>query len=451
MQSESIQPVKQSHVRHYLVVATCVIMCFAPSALTFSCSGIFYVPVTQFLDIPMTAFAVTMTIAGIAAMLALPLGGKLMDRYDVRVVLTIAVVCVGGGLVWRSFANSLWEWYVSAAFLGIGVAITLYLATPVLIGRWFEKRIGTFVGLSMAFTGIGGVVFNMIGGVLIAGSPEGWRMAYLVFGLSCLIISLPFTLFAIRNSPAEVGLVPYNTAGKKDKIQHAAPTVLSGVPGKKAMRLGVFYVTAIFAACITLVSVVLNYWPSYVSSFAEVYPATAAAATWIASVTMLGAVVGKILLGALCDKNVYYGLFTGLLFGAIGVVLLGFFPQLVPCIAAGAFCFGICFAAATVQLPQMVRFIFGSLDYTTIYSRISMVSALASSVGAMLWGGIVDGPGFSVLLIVCFGFIVVCLVTGVLAINGKKKMIFETDNKINLNGKKEKLEAGQREKIAENV
>lgn len=414
---------KQSHFRHYMVVLACLMMCFAPSAFAFSVTGIFYVPITEYLQIPMTTFAVTMTIESIAVIIVLPFVGRFLKSGDARLVLVLAVLCLGGSLLWRSFATQLWEWYVTAAIMGVGVSITLYLATPTLVGRWFEDKVGFFVGLCMAFTGIGGVVFNTIGGLLIASGPDGWRTAYLVFAIVCVVLTIPFIL-AVRSYPSDVGLLPYRSKNAEGGEKVNA-VVLSGVTSSKALKLPGFWILAIFAAFITLVSVILNYMPSYVASFKDVYPETAAMVTWIASITMVGAVVGKIAIGAVSDKNIKYGLALGLSCGYIGIGLLWLIPSSVIAVVLGAFLFGICFASATVQLPMMARYLLGSLDYTTIYARISIAASIAGAVGAIFWGALVDGPGFFALMGVLMGFIAICTVTGYAAIAARKNIVFE--------------------------
>ncbi len=422
MAEESIpHPARGSKLPYYLVVVTCVILCFAPSALAFSCSVIFFAPVAAYLGVPITAFAVTMTITGLAVLVALPVAGKLLEAYDARVILSAAVVLVGGGLLWRSFAQGLWEFYVSAAFIGLGVAVTLYLAAPTMIARWFRDRVGFFVGLCMAFSGVGGVVFNGIGGVLIASGPEGWRTAFLIFGLGR---SLPFTLFAVRSRPADRGLAPFTSHASAPEEPSAEP-VLEGVSSKRAMRTSTFYIVAAFAGLITLVSVALNYWPSYVSSFEGIYPATAGAVVWIASVCMVGTALGKIIIGSLCDRNIRYGLIFGMACGLAGLAMMWLLPGFVGCIAVGGFLFGVCFAASVVLVPLLVRYVFGSLDYTVIYARVSMVSALASAFGAIFWGLLVDGPGFNMVFIISLALVVGCLLAGLTAIRARKGLTYE--------------------------
>ena len=64
----------------------------------------------------------------------------------------------------------------------------------------------------MAFTGIGGVIFNQIGTMIIRSAPDRWRRGYLVFAL---MITLPFTILVIRSTPEQIGLHPYGAADQQ--------------------------------------------------------------------------------------------------------------------------------------------------------------------------------------------------------------------------------------------
>ena len=63
----------------------------------------------------------------------------------------------------------------------------------------------------MAFTGIGGVIFNPVGTYFI--TTVGWAVAYRVFALIVLVTTLPFSLFVVRSNPADKGLAPYGADG----------------------------------------------------------------------------------------------------------------------------------------------------------------------------------------------------------------------------------------------
>ncbi|MBQ9620767.1 MAG: MFS transporter, partial [Atopobiaceae bacterium] len=193
----------------YAIVASCIAITCLPCALVLSCAGIFFTPVSEFFGVPKASFTLYFSVLNIMMMLTLPLAGNHLSRLDARKVLSGATILAGVGLIGMSFGTSMPWFYVCGAVLGFGMAPLIYMAVPTLINNWCVKKVGFFVGLCMAFTGIGGVIFNPIGTAIIQSGPEGWRLAYRVFGLIVLIGTLPFTLFVVRSKPEDKGLLPY--------------------------------------------------------------------------------------------------------------------------------------------------------------------------------------------------------------------------------------------------
>lgn len=405
----------------YLVVATGIACCIGPSALAFSCAGIFYTPVSEALGVGRGVFTIYMTILCLAMTITLPFAGKLLEKKDVRVLLSAAVVLVGGSMVAMSAFQQVWQFYIAGAFIGVGEAFLLYLAVPTLINRWFSKRVGFFIGLCMAFTGIGGVIFNPIGGALIASGPDGWRMGYLVFGIVALVIALPFTLFCIRSHPSDMGLQPvgYDEAAQSSDVQ----PVITGVSSGVAMKAAAFYLLALFAGIINLCTVIYQFLPSYATSLGDRLPEIAAISATLASAAMLGQAVGKVALGAINDRSVYGGMVVGLGCGLAGLALMWLIPGSVAVMLAGGFLFGVFYASATVQVPLMTRTVFGSREYSNIYSRISMVASLCAAFAATLWGFLIDATGFDYVFILGIAAIVVIFIAGVLALKSGSTLV----------------------------
>jgi len=114
------------------------------------------------------------------------------------------------------------------------------------------------------------------------------------------------------------------------------------------------------------------------------------------------------------------GAFFGLACGVVGVLLMWFMPSLLIVLLVGAFLFGVVYAMTTVQTPLLVRSVFGSADYTNIYSRISMVGSLMSAVAAVFWSFVIDSPGgFPAMFIGGLACMAVCLVTSLFALGQK--------------------------------
>lgn len=406
----------------YAIVASCIAITCLPCALALSCAGVFFTPVSEFFGVPRASFTLYFSILNIMMMLTLPMAGNHLSKLDARKVLSGATILVGLGLIGMSFGNSMPWFYVCGAIMGVGVAPLIYLSVPTLINAWCVKNVGFFVGLCMAFTGIGGVIFNPIGTSIIQSGPEGWRMAYRVFGIIALAGTLPFTLFVIRSKPSDKGLLPYGAEEASSEASSKDAVEVEGVPAAEAMRMPAFFALAIFCGIITLNQTIYQFLASYATSFADTLPAIAAASGVVASAAMAGQAIGKVLLGIINDKSVKVGIVFGLACGAVGILLMWFVPQVLPILLVGAFLFGVVYAMTTVQTPLLVRSVFGSADYTNIYSRISMVGSLMSAVAAVFWSFVIDSPGgFPLMFIGGLVCMAICLVTSFFALGQKAK------------------------------
>ncbi|WP_303050300.1 MFS transporter [uncultured Slackia sp.] len=172
MASEQVQKKGGFHYAFLIVAAGIAITCI-PCALVLSCAGIYFTPVSNYFGVPKASFTLYFSILNLAMMIMLPIGGKLMSKMDARAVLSAAVIIDGLTLIAMSFFTAVWQFYIAGVLLGIGTAPLIYLAVPSLINAWCKKKVGFFIGLCMAFTGIGGVIFNPIGTALINMGPEG--------------------------------------------------------------------------------------------------------------------------------------------------------------------------------------------------------------------------------------------------------------------------------------
>lgn len=391
--------------RHVLVVVTMSLMCFTSCCLPLSCAGVYYPSLVSYLGLSSTAaLSVYQTFMSVTMIVVLPFAGKILAKADARIVLSASSALIGLAFLAMTQFDAVWQWYAAGVVQGMGLAFNLYVAIPTMINRWFAQRIGFFVGLCLAFSGIGGIVFNQLAGILIASGPEGWRTGYAVFGALCLACTLPFTALALKNKPVDVGLAPYGAgAGSADA---AAPAAVRGISAAKAMRSPVFYVLALYAGLATFGSISMTMFPTFAQSLSGSFPATAAVAATVVSVASAGGLLGKIALGAICDRSAFAGLLTGSVCGIAGFLLIWLGASSVPAFLAGGFLFGVFFATATVIPPLFARRSFGNLDYSNIYSRISTAAALCSAIANPVWGLLATGdfvPFFSVALACVIG------------------------------------------------
>ncbi len=403
----------------FLIVASGIAIACVPCAIVLSCAGIFFTPVANYFGVARVEFTLYFSIMCIAMVVMLPIAGKLMSNLNLRAVLSACVAVDGVTYIAMSQFGAVWQFYIAGALLGLATAPLIYLAVPTLINAWCKKKVGFFIGLCMAFTGIGGVIFNPVGTAFISSAADGWRMGYLVLGIIILVVTLPFTLFVIRSNPAEKGLEPYG-AGESQE-EPGKPVVEKGVSAGKAMKTPAFFAILAFCFIITLNQTVYQFFASYCQSFTGTE--IAGMAGLVASACMAGQAISKVVLGIINDKSVKGGLAFGVGGGIIGIVLMWLLPLQVVALMVGAFLFGCAYACTTVQTPLLTRSVFGSRDYTNIYSRISMAGSLGSVVASLFWAWVIDLPnGFAMMFGLSIACMAICMLLGLFALKAGKNL-----------------------------
>lgn len=394
----------------YVIVGCCCLMMGVDVGLVMSCAGIFYQPVSKALGVSVGDFGVYMSLSFIFSSLALTFAGRMMERYSARWLLTINSAICGIALAAMGLYNSLWQFYITGAVIGITLAFLLYLSFPTLINRWFNTRVGLLIGICSAASGIGGVIFNPIGGIII--TMWGWRWGYIVFGGIILLVVTPLLAWLLRDFPEQKGLTRYGEA----------PALSGGISSQgikytEAVRMPVFYGMILFAFLMMATSTLNLFIPKYVmvSGF------TLEESAYAASAIMAGVTIGKLLLGYVNDRNCTLGSLATTGCGIAGLLLLIFESTHLWVIICGAFLFGWAYAGVTVQTAMLVRTIFGSAHYAHIYSVISVALAAGGAISSALWGFIAEATGYAVIFITGITMLIICTAIALVAIRNHNK------------------------------
>ncbi|HAM14385.1 MAG TPA: hypothetical protein DCP91_00675 [Eggerthellaceae bacterium] len=370
----------------YLIVLACVFICFGPCALVLSCAGIFFRPLSADLGIDpgMASYYLTALFAG--SFISLPFSGKLFQTKDARVCISVSGALVAAVFFVQSFTMSLWFFIACGFVMGLAIPTLLYLAAPTLINRWFAKRAGFFIGIAMAFTGIGGVVFNPIGTYFI--TTVGWAFAYRVFAVIVLAMTLPFSLLVIRSYPADKGIEPFGAdAYTGSKTENAASSAQSGMRAADAFKTKEFVLIFVWALLINICMYAYMVIATCVGGMQIEGVADALTFAGLAvSVAMVGQTLGKVVFGIVGDKDPRICIVVGLAAGVVGLLCYQFVPASHASIFVASFLVGLFASVTNVVLPIMTRSVFGTLEYSPIYARISMAASLGGIVMALIWG-----------------------------------------------------------------
>lgn len=381
--SDALAPQKLT-LRHILVVVAGVIICFAPSALTFNTWSIFVVPVSTALNVDSSAFAIMPSIIYLGAGIFSAFAGNLMEKYDLRIVMSASVIAIGVGMILSSFYTEIWQFYLSGLLEGIGVVSLICLGPATLVNRWYNKHIGLLVGICVACAGLGGATWSMVDGFIL--NNFDYHMAYLVNGIASLALGLPATLFCVRSHPYQVGLRPYGDvpqgAGADDG------NMQWGVAAKIAFALPAFYLTAIAIGLVNGTAAAAgNMLPTYLYHLSDIGAAglTAAVvimmASVVASIVQISQMLAKIYLGIIADRKILAAWIVSCSASILGIILCwqgGLVDSNL--FLAGSFFVGILYGTTNVLGPTLTRYVFGQREYTKIYSRITIVVNLIPAV-----------------------------------------------------------------------
>ncbi|PNV68018.1 MFS transporter [Enteroscipio rubneri] len=399
-------------IRHVLAVGTGALLCFSSSAIVFNTWSIFVVPVSTELGIASSQFTVLITIIFLScSVMASPLG-NLMEKLDLRIVLSVSVALCGTGVLLCSQWTEIWQFYLSGVLEGTGVVALSYLASPTLVNRWFNSHMGVLVGICVAMMGVGGAVWSMVGGVLIG--DLGWRSAYLVLGGAVLALGLPATLFCIRSYPSDIGLQPY---GEAERVG-ADEGMQWGVSAKKAFRSPAFYLLALTIALFNGTGQAGNMLPTYVyhlgdTGLADITPALAVmVASAVAMCMQASQAVAKVCLGAIADRSIVVALCVACACGFTGTVCCWLGYSSTALIYTGSVLFGALYGATNVLGPTIARHLFGPREYTKIYSRIAVFINIAPAISVTLFATLSE-IGWDLEFATVLGIIVAILVMGI--------------------------------------
>ncbi|MEG0259060.1 MAG: MFS transporter [Lysinibacillus sp.] len=412
------QKKKKIHYAWWLLLGVALMVGLAKGGIM-TAGGLFLKPVTDDLGIGMGSLSLYFSISSIVTMIFLPIAGKIMAKYDIRVVLVTAIILQAGGFAMFGLMNSVWGWYLFCIPMSIGSIFITQIAGPVLINNWFKKHSGLAMGLMVASGGIFGAILQPMAGNLIAN--EGWRITYIALGLGVMAIVVPVILLTIRMAPQQKGLQPLGSEEvQADNPASSQQQEAKGVSVAVAKKSSAFYALLLFFFFITSI----GSFGQHVAPFAmgldyDVTFAGNAMGFW-----SLGVVVGALVFGFLSDKigaknTAIFAMLLGLV--PVGILLTVPENALMFNIAIGIY--GFVVASLGTLVPLLTSSLFGNKDYAQIYATAALGLAVAGIVALPAYGFVFDLTGSYTLVLYSIAVMLVINVALVfMAFKGKKKL-----------------------------
>lgn len=138
---------------------------------------------------------------------AAPFAGLLADRWRPKKTMVIGVLVLGASIAACAFASRLLHFYfLFGLFVPLGMALAGWPLLAPALANWFIRKRGLAIGLSQAGLGL-----SFAYGIFVRYAIDwlGWREAYVVVGLSLVLILVPLYALVFVFRPEQKGLRAY--------------------------------------------------------------------------------------------------------------------------------------------------------------------------------------------------------------------------------------------------
>ena len=189
------------HYAWFILAAVILIRGFAGGGINMT-SGLFLSPVSKEIGVGIGSLSIYLSITSVVMVLWLPTAGRLINKYDIRLMALAGAVLQTLSFASFGFLNSVYGWYLLAIPHAMGATILVNLLGPILINRWFAKNAGTMLGIQMAFVGLFGAVLQPVTSDII--TQYGWRTGYFFIGGITFAVVVITSLVLLKNKPSSV-------------------------------------------------------------------------------------------------------------------------------------------------------------------------------------------------------------------------------------------------------
>jgi len=339
------------------------------------------------------------TISGAASVNFLLMGflgiiaGGLTDRFGPRIVLTICGFFFGLGCLLMSQVNTIWQLYL---FYGVIVGISIgAVDVPLLstIARWFVRKRGVMSGIAKAGSGTGILIMPIVSSMLI--STYGWRTAYIVIGITGLVIIISAAQF-LRHDPVQMEQLP-NGEEKPNAVSFNSAD--GGFSLREAIHLRQFWVIcAIYFLVLFCVNTILV----HIAPHAEDLGISVTNAASIISIIGGASIVGRIMMGSAGDR---IGNRLALIICFIILVTALFWLRLADelwMLYLFAVIYGVAHGGFLALISPTVAGLFGTSSHGVLLGIVFFSGTIGGAIGPILAGYIFDtASSYQLAFLIC--------------------------------------------------
>ena len=395
------QFIRSESLYHKLIVLACLLVLCVSIGITSNASGVFVVPICEDLGYSRASVGLISTILMLASAVSAAFGGIVYKKISIMNLYRVSVIILGVSFTLYSACQELYQFYILSAIVGIVEPYAVSFPFTQIINNWYYERTGTAMGLASMGTGIGGMVFGYLCGRWV--TSIGWRMTYLVLGLTMLVVLISMGIFILREKPEEVGMKPFGV--KKQEVVSDEPSL--SFAKYKTSPIFIFMCLAMLAQGAGSQALISIQTPNLQS-----VGYTAAAAATVLAISNGALAACKFGIGVLIDKlgirrSTYISVLV--MMGGLTIYMLAGQRFLIPAVVLFM---GVACSFTMVGFPIIVRNVYGTKEYTSFYGLTTSCNSIGAALMPTFSGVVYDKTDSYVLFFaIMIGVVATCLIT----------------------------------------
>lgn len=391
---------KDKGINRWVILTASTMINFAMS--TTYIWSIYANPLMEMFGWSAAATALTYTICNSVGPIPMIVGGKILNKFGPRKVVSCAAIIFGGGMFLSGFSNSLgWMYMTYGVCVGVGMAI-IYICTISNTLKFFNDKRGFASGVLTAGTGVSSVVAAPIAQALI--DSYNVLIALRVIGGVSLVIILICACF-LKAAPAELG-----------NGEASGARVIEEKGSLQMLQTPRFYLLVVIYAMGAVGGVMVINQASGMAQ--EMVLASAQTAALGVSIISIGNTAGRLVWGTVSDKFGRYNVLPVMFF--LMAVLLFFLSRVTEGHIVVFFvllvAIGFCFGGFVSIFPAITTENFGNKNSGSNYGIMFAGYAMASMVGPRVAVSFKDAgaepysAGLVIATVICITGIILCFI-----------------------------------------
>lgn len=317
--------------------------------------------------------------------------GPQVDRRGPVMFMVVGTIVNGISAAFIGLVDQLWQLYLVYFIFAVAFGMSSAIAVNAIMTRWFIQKRALAMSISSTGVSLGGVVLAPVAARLITSG--GLELATPLLGALVIVVAMPVILLVISWEPGLMGLRPDGAAEGVEAVAARGTTLASQnrswSRGQALRTLGFW---SIFIAFLLALIAQTGYVIHQVS-FLEERLGSRNEAAFTLSVTALGSIVARLLVGVFAD-GVDKRLLTVVLFVVQGTaILMIIHTENIAATWALTLVFGLTIGNIYMMQSLLVGELFGMVSFGSIFGLISLAGQVGSGLGPIGVGFLHDQTG----------------------------------------------------------